>query len=75
VHDNNTIISMVQENLGISILPELVVPENVPNAKVIPLEKEVYREIGLAVKSIKQASPSLKKFIEIVKARFRIEKA
>ncbi|WP_088044461.1 LysR family transcriptional regulator [Bacillus sp. EAC] len=74
VHDNNTIISMVQEDLGISILPELVVPENIPNAKVIPLEKEVYREIGLAVKSIKQASPSLKKFMEIVKARFRIEK-
>ncbi|MEH7237373.1 LysR family transcriptional regulator [Bacillus sp. JJ1562] len=69
--DNNTIISMVQEGLGITIIPEIVLPKNIPNTKVIPIETDLYREIGIAIKSIKLASPSVKKFIEITKEKFK----
>lgn len=70
IKDNNTIISMVQEGLGITIIPEMVLPKNIPNTKVIPLETDLYREIGIAIKSINQASPSIKKFIDIAKEHF-----
>jgi len=69
IEDNQTIISMVEEEIGLTILPELVLPKHFSNTKVIPLEQEVYREIGIAIKSMKQASPSVKKFIEIVKEK------
>lgn len=75
IEDNQTIISMVEEELGLTILPELVLPKHFSNTMVIPLEEELYREIGLAVKSVKQASPSVKKFIKIVKERFKHETA
>ncbi|MEH7495579.1 LysR family transcriptional regulator [Neobacillus niacini] len=68
--DNNTIISMVQEGLGITILPEMVLPKNILYAKVIPLDTDLYREIGIAIKSFKQSSPSIREFIEIVKEHF-----
>jgi DNA-binding transcriptional LysR family regulator len=70
IEDNNTIISMVQEGLGITIIPEMVLPKNIPNTKVIALDTNLYREIGIAIKSFKQSSPSIKKFIEIAKEHF-----
>lgn len=73
INDNNTIISMVQEGLGITIIPEMVLPKNIPNTKVIPIEIDLYREIGFAIKSIKQASPSVKKFMEIIQEQFKQE--
>ncbi|MET3196103.1 LysR family transcriptional regulator [Bacillus sp. OAE603] len=69
IEDNQTIISMVEEEIGLTILPELVLPKHLSNTKVIPLEQEMYREIGLVIKSMKQASPSVKKCIEIVKEK------
>ncbi|WP_442853213.1 LysR family transcriptional regulator [Bacillus sp. EB01] len=71
IEDNNTIISMVQKGLGITIIPEMVIPKNLPPyTKMIPLETNLYREIGIALKSFKQASPSIKKFMQIVKGHF-----
>lgn len=74
IEDNSTIISMVQEGLGITIISEMVIPKNLPpNTKVIPIGTDLYREIGIAIKSIKQAPPSVKKFMEIIKEQFKQE--
>ncbi|WP_077247493.1 LysR family transcriptional regulator [Bacillus sp. FJAT-27225] len=70
VIDNNTIISMVQEKLGITIISEMILSEKISNTKVIPLEHDLVREIGMALKSIKQASPAVKRFIEITRGLF-----
>ncbi|KEP25141.1 LysR family transcriptional regulator [Bacillus zhangzhouensis] len=67
IGDNNTLISMVQEGLGVTIIPTLILPPQIPHTKVIPLETTVYREINMAFKSFKAASPSTKKWIEAVK--------
>jgi DNA-binding transcriptional LysR family regulator len=64
IGDNNTIISMVQENLGITILPELTIPKYNINIRQVPLDTNVYREIAFGLKSIKNSSPSVKKFIQ-----------
>jgi len=71
IEDNNTIVSMVQEGLGITILPEMVLSEKIIHTKVIPLETNLYREICIALKSINQAAPSIKKFIEVIKDQIK----
>lgn len=71
IGDNNTLISMVQEGLGVTIIPTFILPPQMFHTKVIPLETSVYREINLAFKSFKAASPSAKRWIEVVKDHFK----
>ncbi|MGV6982782.1 LysR family transcriptional regulator [Bacillus pumilus] len=71
IGDNNTLISMVQEGLGVTIIPTLILPPQMSHTKVIRLETSVYREINLAFKSFKVASPSAKRWIEVVKDHFK----
>lgn len=71
IGDNNTLISMVQEGLGMTIIPTLILAPQMSHTKVIPLETSVYREINLAFKSFKAASPSAKRWIEVVKDHFK----
>ncbi|MCP1528013.1 LysR family transcriptional regulator [Bacillus pumilus] len=71
IGDNNTLISMVQEGLGMTIIPTLILSPQMSHTKVIPLETSVYREINLAFKSFKAASPSAKRWIEAVKDHFK----
>lgn len=61
--NENSIFSMVENNLGISILPEMIIPKGLNSIKVIPLESEQTRTIGLAIR--KPISPAVKKFSEI----------
>ncbi|MGE7674829.1 LysR family transcriptional regulator [Lysinibacillus sp. NPDC094403] len=58
------IISMISHQLGISILPKLVINNLPPTLKAIPLKQGGYRTIGIAMKH--QASPVTKKFAEIL---------
>lgn len=61
--NENSIFSMVENNLGISILPEMIIPKGLNSIKVIPLELEQTRTIGLAIRT--PISPAVKKFTEI----------
>lgn len=60
--DDYAVMSMVESGLGISILPELIL-KRVPY-KIIAKELDVpaYRNIGLALKSKKNASLAVKRF-------------
>ena len=61
--DDYAIMSMVEQGLGISILPELILQRISFNVLVRPLDRPAYRRIGLAVKSQKASSAAMKKFI------------
>ncbi|NWK84275.1 LysR family transcriptional regulator [Staphylococcus sp. GSSP0090] len=63
--DDYTIISMVEQGLGISILPKLVL-EGYKHRKIrmLNLEPPYLRNLGIAITSVKKASPAAKKFIE-----------
>lgn len=61
--NENSIFSMVDNNLGISILPEMIIPKKLDSIKVIPLELEQTRTIALAIRT--PISPAVKKFVEI----------
>ena len=67
VADDQAIISMVRHGLGITILPEMVLFNLLHGIKVMNMEGEYFRSIGLATPSLKKISPAAKRFIETVK--------
>lgn len=64
---NQAISAMVENELGISIMPELVLQGITHNVRVLSLEPEQHRTIGIAALSLKELSPAAKKFIEYIK--------
>ncbi|OPH51905.1 hypothetical protein BC351_34400 [Paenibacillus ferrarius] len=70
--NENSIFSMVKHNLGISIIPEMIIPKGLESIKVIPLELEQTRTIGLAIRT--PISPAVKKFTEIAENWCRFDK-
>ncbi|MCM1496644.1 MAG: LysR family transcriptional regulator [Bacteroides sp.] len=67
--DDYAIMSMVESGLGISILPQLIL-QRIPY-KIIAKELDVpaFRNIGLALRSKKNCSLAVKRFLEYVKYR------
>lgn len=66
VAEDQAIIAMVQNALGISILPEMVLCNIPQTIRAINLEKNHFRKIGIATSSLKSISPAAKKFIDYV---------
>lgn len=65
--DDQAIISMVANGLGVSILPELILYKVPENIRIIPVEGEFYRTIGLTTVSLKTISPAAKKMMDYIK--------
>lgn len=67
--DDYAIMSMVESGLGIGILPELIL-KRVPY-RIVAKELEVpaYRKIGIALRSRKNASLAVKRFLDYLKYR------
>ncbi|KAB7707154.1 LysR family transcriptional regulator [Bacillus aerolatus] len=67
LYEDKAIVSMVENNLGISILSEMVaLDESSKDFSILDLEVDSYRLIGLATTS--SVSPATEKFIECVKS-------
>ncbi|MFO1443889.1 LysR family transcriptional regulator [Bacillus sp. Bva_UNVM-123] len=71
--DDYAIMSMVENGLGISILPELIL-KRVPH-KIIAKELEIpaFRNIGIAMRERKSLSLASKRFLEYLSYRNRCE--
>ena len=71
--DDYAIMSMVENGLGISILPELIL-KRVPH-KIIAKELEIpaFRNIGIAMREQKSLSLASKRFLEYLSYRNRCE--
>lgn len=67
--DDYAIMSMVENGLGISILPELILQRVPYKIAVRELEVPAYRKIGIALHSRKKASPAVKRFLEYLQYR------
>lgn len=67
--DDYAIMSMVESGLGISILPQLIL-QRVPY-RIITKELDVpaFRKIGLAMRSKKNSSLAVKRFLEYIAYR------
>jgi DNA-binding transcriptional LysR family regulator len=62
--DSTTILAMIREGLGISLLPGMMLSEKLEGMAMIPLDPPRYVQIGLAVRSQEMASPAVKLFIQ-----------
>ena len=69
--DDYTIIAMVSCDLGVSILPGMVLEHNDINVRTMPLDPPAFRHLGLAVPSIEMASPAALRFIEYTRSFIR----
>ncbi|WP_150268150.1 LysR family transcriptional regulator [Paenibacillus tepidiphilus] len=61
--DDSAIIAMVENGLGISILPELVITRQSHSVAVLELEERSFRSLGIAVNSLRYASPATRRFL------------
>lgn len=66
--DDYAIMAMVEKGLGISILPELVLKRQNHNITALELEDRSFRSLGIAVNSLKYASPATKRFLKHVQS-------
>ena len=66
--DDYTIISMVEQGLGISVLPEMVLQGyRHCNIQTAPLDPACKRQLGIILPSLNEASPATRKFIACAK--------
>lgn len=66
IKDDYAVIAMIEQGLGISIMPELLLKGRSQNVRVIPLENHPTRLIGLAFAAGVQASPYASRFAQFV---------
>lgn len=66
--DDSAIIAMVENGLGISILPEMVITRQNHNVATLELEERSFRSLGIAVSSLKYTSPATRRFLAHVQA-------
>lgn len=67
--DDYAVMSMVEQGLGISILPRLILRRIPYHIVAKPFDYPAYRTIGLAMKNRKTASAAVKRFIEYLDYR------
>lgn len=63
-----TILAMVGEGLGITVVPELALPlhpESLTELRTVSLEPPVRRHLALAVRSLEIASPAATAFVRL----------
>lgn len=65
--DDHAIISMVNNRLGISILPKLIVSGFESQVTILPLKPYCYRNLGIGLRSLADLSPAAAKFVEFTK--------
>ncbi len=66
--DEQTILSMVERGLGVSILPETALRRCAYRVAARKLDVPAYRNLGVALRSRKTASLAVKRFLEAVEA-------
>jgi len=63
VQDLGTLVSMVREGLGISIVPKMAFSSFPEGVALIPIRPRIRREVAVAVRSIERAAPATRAFI------------
>lgn len=64
--DDHVVISMVANNLGISMLPNLVIGNARAQIQALPLEPNFSRELGIGIRSYAGLSPAAQQFITAI---------
>ena len=71
--DDYAILAMVEQGLGMSIMPELLLRGRHDRLQILPLIPEAKRTIGLAIAAGPKAGPATRRFADYVKRYVRAE--
>jgi DNA-binding transcriptional LysR family regulator len=63
VQDLGTLISMVREGLGVSVVPRIAFPTVLPGVTLVPVTPRIHRELGLAMRDPEHSAPALRAFV------------
>ncbi|MFA4135039.1 MULTISPECIES: LysR family transcriptional regulator [unclassified Brevibacillus] len=63
IADNTTILAMVESGVGVTVVPSLTLPAQLPDVAVIEITPPLSRQIGLAVRSLREAPPAVQAFL------------
>ncbi|WP_225999487.1 LysR family transcriptional regulator [Paenibacillus sp. BJ-4] len=66
LEDDHAIMAMVQNGLGVSILPEMILYQNPYELCIRPLDGPYSRSIGIAAASLKSMAPAAKKCMNFI---------
>lgn len=66
VKETSTILTMVQQGLGITILPSMALPQKLSHSVVLSLDPPIFRSLGLAVPSLDRAPKAVPLFMQHV---------
>ncbi len=69
LHDDYSIMTMVEAGLGISILPELVLHRNNYALEIRPTDPPIYRSIAVGYKGKTSLSMASRRFLKLLKER------
>lgn len=64
VLDDHTILSMVEHKLGLSILTKLIAKGTDYQVKLLPVEPQFVRDMGIGMRSYRNLSPAAKTFVD-----------
>lgn len=63
IADNTTILAMVESGVGVTVVPSLTLPAILPDVAVRELSPPLFRQIGIAVRSLREVSPAVQTFL------------
>ena len=69
--EDYAIMTMVEKGLGVSILPSLILRRMPYRLAVRPLEEPAYRQLGFVLRSRRDTSLAMKRFLQYLDARNR----
>lgn len=64
VLDDQTIMAMVSQNLGVSILTRLITEHNAYEIRTVPIKPEFYRDMGIGMKNASYLTPAASQFVD-----------
>jgi len=67
VQDLGTLVSLVREGLGISLVPRLALPRAPEGVALVPVSPRLARQLGFVVRSLAEASPAVQALIHKAK--------
>ena len=62
-----TILAMVEHNLGVTMMPKLILEGSNADVAAVPISPPLSRSLGIAVRSMSDASPAMRRFISCTK--------
>ncbi len=70
--DDYAVMSMVEHNIGVSILPELMIEQRKRRLKYLPLLPRYYRKLGIPFSAQKDLLPAAQTFIHFILEYFHL---